>query len=86
MGQIWDSIVQAMAEIIKIFANIGGGNTAIGIILFTITVRTALLPLTLKSVRSSRAMQALQPLIKEINKNYEAKPGTRLSPEKSGVF
>ncbi len=85
MGQIWDSIVQAMAEIIKVFASVGGGNTAIGIILFTITVRTLLLPLTLKSVRSSRSMQALQPLVKEINKRYETKPGVRLPPEKAAA-
>ena len=83
MAQIWDSIVQGMAGIIKVFASVGGGNTAIGIILFTISVRLLLLPLTLKSVRSSRAMQQLQPLIKEINKRYETKAGQRLSQEKT---
>ncbi len=83
MGDIWNSIVQGMAGIIRVFAQIAGGNTAIGIILFTVAVRTLLLPLTLKSVRSNRAMQQLQPLIKEINKRYETKPGQRLSTEKS---
>lgn len=83
MGDLWNSIIQAFAEVIKIFASIGGGNTAIGIIIFTIVVRLALLPLTLKSVRSNRAMQQLQPLIKEINKRYETKPGQRLNTEKT---
>ena len=85
MGQIIDAIVSGLASVIKAFAVIGGGNTAIGIILFTIAIRFLLLPLTLKAVRSSRAMQQLQPLIKEINgrSEYKTKPGERLSPEKS---
>ncbi len=83
MGDLWLGIEQAMASVIKLFASIGGGNTAIGIILFTIFVRVCLLPLTLKSVRSSRSMQQLQPLIKEINKRYETKAGQRLSQEKT---
>jgi len=83
VGQIWDAIVNGMASIIKIFATIGGNNTAIGIILFTIFIRTLILPLTLKSVRSGRAMQALQPYIKEINEKYKTKPGVRLPPEKA---
>ncbi len=83
MGQFIDAIVGGLAGIIKFFATIGGGNTAIGIILFTIAIRLLLLPLTLKSVRSSRAMQQLQPLIKEINERYKTKAGERLAPEKS---
>lgn len=83
MGDLWNSIIRAFADVIKFFATIGGGNTAIGIILFTVAVRLALLPLTLKSVRSNRAMQQLQPLIKEINKRYETKAGQRLDPEKA---
>lgn len=83
MGQFIDAIVGGLASVIKFFATIGGGNTAIGIILFTIAIRLLLLPLTLKSVRSSRAMQQLQPYIKEINERYKTKAGERLSPEKS---
>jgi len=63
VGQFIDAIVGGLASVIKFFATIGGGNTAIGIILFTIAIRLLLLPLTLKSVRSSRAMQQLQPNI-----------------------
>lgn len=82
MGQIIDAIVSTLASIIKFFAQIGGGNTAVGIILFTIAIRLAILPLTLKAVRSSRFTMALQPKIKEINEKYKTKPGERLSPEK----
>lgn len=83
MGEIIDAIVGGLASVIKAFAAVGAGNTAIGIILFTITIRFLLLPLTLKAVRSSRAMQQLQPMIKEINERYKAKPGERLPPEKN---
>jgi YidC/Oxa1 family membrane protein insertase len=83
VGQIWDAIVEGMASVIKIFATIGGNNTGIGIILFTIVIRLLILPLTLKAVRSGRAMQALQPYIKEINERYKTKPGVRLPPERA---
>jgi YidC/Oxa1 family membrane protein insertase len=83
VGQFIDAIVNGLASVIKFFAAIGGGNTAIGIILFTIAIRLLLLPLTLKSVRSSRAMQQLQPYIKEINDRYKTKAGERLAPEKA---
>lgn len=45
-------------------------NAGLGIILFTIIIKTILLPLTIKSTRSSRAMQELQPKIKELQKKY----------------
>ena len=83
MGQVWDAIVNGMASIIKIFSVVGGNNTAIGIIIFTICIRLVILPLTLKAVRSGRAMQSLQPYIKEINERYKIKSGQRLSPERS---
>ncbi len=83
MGDLWNAIVDGMAALIKIFASVGGNNTAIGIILFTITIRLLILPLTLKSVRSGRSMQALQPYIKEINERYKVKAGQRLPPEKA---
>ena len=57
MGDIIGAIVDGLASVIKFFATIGGGHTAIGIILFTVSIRLLLLPLTLKAVRSSRAMQ-----------------------------
>ncbi len=83
MGQIIDFIVGGLAAVIKAFATVGFGNIAFGIILFTIAIRLCLLPLTLKAVRSSRAMQQLQPLIKEINEKYKTKPGERLAPDKA---
>ncbi|NJN68013.1 MAG: YidC/Oxa1 family membrane protein insertase [Chloroflexaceae bacterium] len=46
------------------------GSTGLGIVLFTVGVRLLLLPLTLSSIRSSRKMQELQPMIKELQRRH----------------
>lgn len=46
------------------------GNGGLAIIIFTLIVKTILLPLTIKSVRSTLAMQELQPKIKELQKKH----------------
>lgn len=48
-------------------------NYGIGIILVTIIVRLAILPLMLKQIRSSKAMQALQPEMKALREKYSSK-------------
>jgi YidC/Oxa1 family membrane protein insertase len=47
-------------------------NGGLAIIAFTIIIKTLLLPLTIKSTRSSKAMQELAPKIKEIQKKHGA--------------
>ncbi|MEZ4521263.1 MAG: YidC/Oxa1 family membrane protein insertase [Thermomicrobiales bacterium] len=46
------------------------GSAGLAIIIFTIIAKTILLPLTIKSVRSTMAMQELQPKIKDLQKRY----------------
>jgi YidC/Oxa1 family membrane protein insertase len=46
------------------------GSGGLAIILFTIALKTLLLPLTVKSIRSTAAMQELQPKVKELQKKY----------------
>ena len=43
----------------------------LAIIIFTIFIRLLTVPLTMKSLRSNRNMQQIQPLIKEIQKKYK---------------
>ena len=45
-------------------------SAGLAIIAFTIIVKTLMLPLTVKSIRSSKAMQDLQPKIKELQKKH----------------
>jgi YidC/Oxa1 family membrane protein insertase len=48
-----------------------GGNPGLAIIIFTVLVKLLTLPLTLKSLQSSRNMQAVQPLVKAVQQKYK---------------
>jgi len=61
------------------------GSGGLAIILFTIILKTLLLPLTVKSIKSTAAMQELQPKIKELQKKY-AKDRTRLTEETMRLY
>jgi YidC/Oxa1 family membrane protein insertase len=61
------------------------GNGGLAIILFTIFFKTILLPLTVKSIKSTAAMQELQPKIKELQKKY-AKDRTKLTEETMRLY
>lgn len=47
-----------------------GWTWALAIVGLTVTIRTALIPLFVKQIKSSRNMQLLQPKIKELQKKY----------------
>jgi YidC/Oxa1 family membrane protein insertase len=66
---VWDQYVDLVEWVLGglgTFFQSGG----VAIIVFTILVKTLLLPLTIKSIRSSKAMQELAPKIKEIQKKH----------------
>ncbi len=54
-----------------IYNTIAFHNYGLAIIFFTLLVRLALLPLTLKQYKSSAKMQELQPIIADIQKRYK---------------
>jgi len=62
-----------------------GGSFGGAIIILTIIVRSCLLPLTLRQLRSSRAMQQLQPKIAELQKKY-AKDKQKLAQEQMRLY
>jgi YidC/Oxa1 family membrane protein insertase len=66
---IWDQYVDFMEWALNSLANIFK-NGGLAIIAFTIIVKTLLLPFTIKSIRSSKAMQELAPKIKELQKKH----------------
>jgi YidC/Oxa1 family membrane protein insertase len=69
---IWDNILlDPMINSLVILARLFFGNVGIAIIVFTILVRVATLPLTLRQLKSTRAMTALQPRLQEIQKKYK---------------
>jgi len=66
---IWGGFVGLLEQILLWFSTTTG-SVGLGIILFTICARLIILPLTLTSLRSSRKMQQIQPLIKELQRKH----------------
>ncbi|GBD18246.1 Membrane protein insertase YidC 2 [bacterium HR27] len=81
---IWDQFVYAIEWGLARTAELTG-SAGIAIILFTILIKTLLLPLTIKSVRSTKAMQELQPKIRELQKKY-GQDRQRLSAEMMKLY
>ncbi|WEV60588.1 YidC/Oxa1 family membrane protein insertase [Streptococcaceae bacterium ESL0729] len=68
---VWEKLVYAFAQIIKFLSF--GGSISIGIILFTLIIRTALLPLMNIQIKSSRRLQEIQPQLKALQAKYPGK-------------
>lgn len=60
-----------VANFIRFLRDYTGGNLGVTIILFTIFVKLLLAPLTFKSIKSSKAMQDVAPIIKDLQKKHK---------------
>ncbi|MGF7049286.1 YidC/Oxa1 family membrane protein insertase [Paenibacillus sp. DS2015] len=71
-GGFWQSnVVYWFAKALDIFADWFGGEYGLAVLVMVIIVRTLILPLTIKQVRSSRAMQAIQPELAKLKEKYK---------------
>ena len=71
IGDIWNgAIIRPMINSLVLLYYIFFSNFGLSIIVFTIIVRSAMLPLTIKQSRQMKAMSALQPKMKEIQARY----------------
>lgn len=75
MGNIWSLFVGFLENVLLTFFNWFHGLSVPGaaglaVILFTIVARLVILPLTLKSLQSTRKIQELQPQLKELQRKY----------------
>jgi YidC/Oxa1 family membrane protein insertase len=69
---VWnDLLINPMINGLIILSRILFDNFGLAIILFTVLVRAATLPLTLRQLRSARRMQTIQPKIQELQKKYK---------------
>jgi YidC/Oxa1 family membrane protein insertase len=68
---IFSRAIDFVAQFIVFLGNATGGNLGVTIILFTLLIKLLLAPLTFKSIRSSKAMQDVAPIIKELQKKYK---------------
>lgn len=81
---IWNQYVGFLTWALESLAGVFG-NGGLAIIAFTIIIKTLLMPLTVQSIRSSKAMQELQPRIKELQKKH-GKDRQRLTQETMALY
>ncbi|MEZ4505247.1 MAG: YidC/Oxa1 family membrane protein insertase [Thermomicrobiales bacterium] len=80
----WNAFVDLLERALNFLA-VHLHSAGLAVIVFTIIIKTLLLPLTIKATRSSRAMQELQPKIKELQKKY-AKDKQKLYQETTKLY
>ena len=82
----WDLIIlQPMLNSLIVLCNVLFNNFGLAIIALTIIVNGLMLLLTLKQIRASKAMQALQPKLTELQKKY-AKDKEKLGKEQMRLY
>lgn len=87
---IWNQyFVYPLSLLIKYFAGLFSGSYGWSIVVVTIIIRLLLLPLMIKQIKSSRAMQEIQPAMKELQQKYsskDAKTQQKLQQETMELF
>ena len=63
-------LLDPMINLLVVLNNALWGSFGLAVIAFTILVRFVTFPLTLRQLQQTRAMQALQPLVQEIQKKF----------------
>lgn len=71
VADILQPIEDAAEAVLKFFHDNAGLSWGTSIIALTVTVRAILIPLTYRQIKGMRALQALQPKIKEIQEKYK---------------
>ena len=70
VGMIADLMRIGLQICYEFTSGLGFPNYVIAIVVLTILIKTLLLPLAVKQIRSMKAMQAIQPEIQKIQKKY----------------
>jgi YidC/Oxa1 family membrane protein insertase len=84
--ELWNSgPVALMLNSLVVLSSYLFGSFGLTIVVLTIIIRGAMYPLTVKQLRATRAMQALQPKIAELQKKY-AKDKQRLAQEQMKLY
>jgi YidC/Oxa1 family membrane protein insertase len=73
---MWDLILNPFITVLTVLYQLFG-SAVIAIILFTILIRLITYPLTTQQMRSSKAMQELQPELKKIQEKYKDKKDSK---------
>lgn len=71
---IWNKyFVYPMSWLITYFADLFNNNFGLAIVVVTIIIRLVLVPLNVKQLKSSQAMQEIQPELKKIQEKYSSR-------------
>jgi len=70
-ANILQPLIDVANEVLKFFHDSAGLSWGMSIIALTVLTRTLLIPLTYRQLKGMRALQALQPQIKEIQAKYK---------------
>src|SRR5215213_1779198 len=71
VANILQPIINVFESVIKFLANAVGLSWGLSIVVLTFAVRALILPLSIKQIKSMRALQELQPQMKEIQEKYK---------------
>ena len=74
LANILQPIIDAADKVLTFFAEDVGWGYGVAIILLTFVTRIVILPLSLRQIKSMRALQAYAPQIKELNERYKDDP------------
>src|SRR5690625_2772328 len=87
---VWNQyFVYPMSWLITYFADLFNDNFGLSIVIVTIIIRLLLLPLNIKQLQSSKAMQDIQPELKALQEKYsskDAKTQQKLQQETMALF
>lgn len=86
IGDIWNLVaLQPMTNVLIVLSHYLFSNFGLAIIALTIIVNGLMLPLTLKQIRATKAMQGLQPKLTELQKKY-VKDRQKLAQEQMKLY
>ena len=79
-------LVDPMTNVLVAVARVFGGNFGVAIIVFTLVMKLVTWPLTASQYKQSRAMQAIQPQMQELQKKYKGKDPKKLQAGDDGAL
>ncbi|WP_110954563.1 YidC/Oxa1 family membrane protein insertase [Anaerosinus massiliensis] len=86
---LFNAFIGYLQSFLTIFYNLsdtlGYANYGVAIILMTIVIKMLLYPLTVKQVKSMKAMQEMQPEMKKLQEKYKNKPA-ELQKEMASLY
>ncbi len=86
MGEVWDLIIlQPVLNSLVVLCSVLLSNFGLTIIGLTVIIRGLMYPLTIRQLRSTKAMESLQPKLTELREKY-AKDKQKLAKEQAQLY